>query len=304
MVSFRYHLVSLGAALLALAAGVILGAGPLSTKVSKALTPTKPVNTAAAAAAVSSLKARAAADDAFVAATAKSLVVGQLHKTRVVLVVAPGTPPAMVSAVSALLGQAGATVTGAVLLKPAWSDPAQATVLDGITSQLAPASTAITTTTTAGGGVDQASAALAAAVLTKQASALGQTSDPATALLAGLVTGGFLTKTGTPEKAASMAVFLAPANEKDPAALLPLMTALDAAGKGAVVAGATGSATAGGVLAVLRGDPAAKSHVSGVDSADLLTGRVALVLALAQRKAGGHGQYGTGPGADAPVPRR
>ena len=44
MVSFRYHLVSLGALLLALAAGVVLGAGPLSAKVSDALD--KPVATA------------------------------------------------------------------------------------------------------------------------------------------------------------------------------------------------------------------------------------------------------------------
>jgi Copper transport outer membrane protein, MctB len=41
-----------------------------------------------------------------------------------------------------------------------------------------------------------------------------------------------------------------------------------------------------------------------VDSADLVTGRVALVLALAQQKAGGHGQYGSGAGADAPVPKQ
>ena len=81
------------------------------------------------------------------------------------------------------------------------------------------------------------------------------------------------------------------------------MSALDHAGKGAVVAGVTGSAAPGGVVASLRGDAATRAAVSGVDSLDLPAGRVAVVLALAQQKAGGHGQYGSGPGADAPVPR-
>jgi Copper transport outer membrane protein, MctB len=298
VVSFRYHLVSLGAALLALAAGVVLGAGPLATKVNKVVTTQQPVNTAAAAATVATLKARAAAEDAYVSATAKSLVAGQLHKVRVVLVVAPGTPPAMVANTAAVLTEAGASVSGTVFLTTAWADPRQATVLDGITSQLAPANTAATS----GVGATQAAAALAAALLTKKSSSLGQASDPATALLAGLATGGFLTKTGSPEKAASMAVLLAPATESNAEALLPLARALDAAGKGAVVAGATGSAASGGVVAAVRLNPAAKAQLSAVDSADVLPGRVATVLALAQRKAGGHGQYGSGPGADAPVP--
>jgi Copper transport outer membrane protein, MctB len=303
MVSFRYHLVSVGAVLLALAAGVVLGAGPLATKVATALAPAKPADTATAAAAVSALKARAAAGDAFIAATTKSLVSGELHKTRVVLVLAPGTPASLVAAVTGMLVAAGATVTGSVSLTPAWSDPAQATVLDGIATQLAPASTA-STGTGSNGGTAQAAAALSAALLTRQSSALGQTSDPATALLAGLTQGGFLTRTGQPDKAASLAVLLAPATVPNAAGLLPLMTALRAAGRGVVVAGATGSATAGGVLATLRGDSTAKAQVSGVDSADVVTGRIALVLALAQQKAGGHGQYGSGAGADAPVPKQ
>ena len=65
-----------------------------------------------------------------------------------------------------------------------------------------------------------------------------------------------------------------------------------------------GSAAAGGVIALLRGDATARAAVSSVDSLDVPAGRVAVVLALAQQKAGGHGQYGSGPGADAPVPRR
>jgi Copper transport outer membrane protein, MctB len=300
VVSFRYHLVSVGAVLLALAAGVVLGAGPLSTKVSEALTPAKPSASVDTGATVAALKASAAAKDAYIAATSRALVTGQLHRTRVVLVLAPGTPARLAASVTAMLVQAGATVSGSVSLTVAWADPGQATVLDGITNQLAPPGTAVTT----GSGAAQAAAALAAALVTRQASALGQTSDPATALLAGLVQAGFLTRTGSPDQAASLAVLLAPVTEPNAAGLLPLMSALRTAGRGVVVAAPTGSAKPGGAVAVLRGDAATRALVSAVDSADVVTGRVAVVLALVQQRAGGHGQYGSGPGADAPVPRR
>lgn len=299
MVSFRYHVVSLAAVLLALAAGVVLGAGPLAGKVNTAIEHPKATSSAPTAATLATVKARLAAEDSYVAATAGSLVSGQLRKTRVVLVIAPGTSAGLVAAVTAVLSQAGATVSGSVSLTAAWSDPGQATVLDGITSQLAPANTAPSATP-----AGQAAAALAAALLTRSTSALGQSSDPATALVAGLVQGGFLTRSGSPDKAASLAVLLTPAKVADAAALLPLMTALDTAGRGAVVAGVQGSADPGGPVALLRASAADASAVSGVDSVDLLAGRVALVLALAQQRSGGHGQYGSGPGADAPVPRR
>lgn len=300
MVSFRYHLVSLGAILLALAAGVVLGAGPLSVKVSSAIERPAPTSTAPSAATVNTLKARVSAGDAFVVATAKTLVSGQLRKARVVLVVAPGTSQPLVAAVTALLGMAGATVSGTVALTPAWFDQGQATVRDGITSQLAPAGTANASGVPGG----QAAAALSAALLTRGSSALGKPSDTATALLAGLAQGGFLTRSGQPDQSSSLAVLLAPATLAHDPGLLPLATALQAAGKGAVLAAPGGSAAAGGVIALLRGDATARAAVSSVDSLDVPAGRVAVVLALAQQKAGGHGQYGSGPGADAPVPRR
>jgi hypothetical protein len=81
------------------------------------------------------------------------------------------------------------------------------------------------------------------------------------------------------------------------------MTALRTAGRGVAVGGASGSAAPGGIVAALRTDSSARGQVSGVDAVDAVAGRVALVLALAQQKAGGHGQYGSGPGADAPVPK-
>jgi hypothetical protein len=218
---------------------------------------------------------------------------------RVVLVVAPGTPAAVVTDVSTLVRAAGAELSGQVLLAATWTDPAQSTVLAGITQQLAPQSTKTGT----GSPASAAASALAASILTTKPAQLGQSSDPATALLAALVQGGFATLKGDPSQASSLAVLLGPAAAAGGgAAWLPLADALAAAGSGSVVAAPRGSASAGGLVGAVRGDLASRTAVSTVDCADLASGRLALVLALVQDRAGRHGHYGVGPGADSPLP--
>lgn len=299
MVSFRYHLVSLAAVLFGLAAGVVLGAGPLSTTVSSALGGTAGPSPSTAASPTTS---GSSYDQAYIEATAGRLVAGQLKGVRVVVVTTPGTPAALSRDVTAELKSAGATVSGQVDLTAAWTDPGQATVLAQIAARLAPADAQIPAT---GSQAEQTAAALAAAVVTSRSSAVGKPSQPATALLSGLVAGGFATVTGTPATRASAAVLLSPATVTEQAApsLLPLGPALStASGGGTVLAGPTGSAQPGGLVGMLRADSAAAASVSTEDVADLTSGRVALVLALDQAIAGRHGAYGAGPGADAPVP--
>lgn len=298
MVSFRYHLVSLAAVLAALAAGVMLGAGPLADKVDTALGDA-PANQPTTS--VEQQRARIAYDDAFAAATEHALTAGTLADRRVVVVTLPGTPSAVVSAATASLTAAGAKISGQVHLTDAWTDPGQASVLSGIAERLAPPEAAAP----AGASPYEVAAAdLAAAIVT--ADAVGKTSDTATALLTGLAEGGFVTTTGEPDARAGLAVVLGtdvPAEGTIPA-LLPLAPALDDAA-GAVLAGPggpTGAAGEGGLVAAQRADEALSGTASTVDVVDLASGRVALVLALAQRADGGRGDYGAGPGADAAVP--
>ncbi len=302
MVSFRYHLVSLSAVLMALAAGVVLGAGPLADAVSTAVGPAPSASaqagSSAQAAALAQLQSTARYDDAVLAAGATKIVRGSLNGTRVVLVVAAGAPADTVAATASLLQSAGATVTGQVQLTAAWTDAAQSTVLTGITDQLVPADTKEGDGTPAG----NAAAALAAAVLATKAADVGQTSDSSTALLAGLQQGGFVTVKGTPAQAAALAVLVGPPGARNGAALVPLARALAAAGSGSVTAAPRGSAAPGGLVAAIRSDAVARAAVSTVDCVDLAAGRVAAVLALARDRAGRHGQYGIGPGADAPLP--
>ncbi len=299
MVSLRYHLVSLGAALLALAAGVVLGAGPLSTRINDAVA-AAPSSSAGVDAA--SLKKRLAYDDAYAAATAGKVVARTLSGNRVVLVIAPGTPVTGISEAVALISRAGAKVTAQVTLTTAWTDPTQTTVLTGISGQLAPPDTLVESTGSSAYG--QASAALAAALVTRQPGPAPTASQPAAALLAGLTQGGFLSTSGTPQIRANLAILLSPATGKPAAtaALLPLGPALDAASAGAVVSGPTGSADSAGLVAAIRRDAAAKAAVSTVDDGDTVTGRIAIVLALSQQLGGQLGHYGRGSGAVGPVP--
>jgi hypothetical protein len=302
VVSLRYHLVSLAAVLMALAAGVVLGAGPLANAVSDTLGPSPSPSTQAGsssqASALAALQAANGLDDAAIAAVSPKAVRGTLNGTHVVLVVASGVSADLVTRTSDLLHAAGSTVTGVVHLTPAWSDPAQATVLAGITDQLAPADAK------PGDGTQASSSAsaLAAALLATKSADIGVTSDSATALLAGLKQGGFLTETGAPDRAAGLAVLLGPSSARTGASLAPLAAALAAAGNGAVAAGPRGSAAAGGLVGSIRADATERAAVTAVDCVDLAAGRLALVLALARDKTGRHGQYGLGPGADSPLP--
>ena len=108
--------------------------------------------------------------------------------------------------------------------------------------------------------------------------------------------------------AADSAVVVAsgPVGGEDPAArvgsLADLVSALDGAGRGVVVAGTAAAAGQHGLVAAVRADRGLSSAVSTVDDADRAVGQVASVLALAQQAAGRSGQYGTASGARAPFP--
>jgi hypothetical protein len=85
-------------------------------------------------------------------------------------------------------------------------------------------------------------------------------------------------------------------------AMLAVAQALDDRSEGVVVAGAGDAAQPGGLLAALRAQSTTAQDVSSVDGADRGLGRVTLVSALAEQRAGRAGQYGAGPGATAVLP--
>ena len=84
---------------------------------------------------------------------------------------------------------------------------------------------------------------------------------------------------------------------------LALTKALDSTGGGTVVEGPASSATATGLIALIRKDDGAAKQISTVDSGSTSLGPVTTVLALHEQVSGRVGQYGFGAGATAPLPR-
>ena len=88
-----------------------------------------------------------------------------------------------------------------------------------------------------------------------------------------------------------------------------LVTALDTAGSGAVVAGDTASAADTGLVGLIRADPTLSAAVSTVDNVDTAAGHISTVLALGRRgrghvrqvrHRGGHPAGPAGAGARTP----
>jgi hypothetical protein len=83
--------------------------------------------------------------------------------------------------------------------------------------------------------------------------------------------------------------------------LVELVTALDSAGSGAVVAGDGGAAGTSGLVGTIREEPALSAAVSTVDNVGSPSGQISTVLALSTEGEGTSGQYGVGEDTQ-PVP--
>jgi Copper transport outer membrane protein, MctB len=306
VISFRYHLVSLAAVLFALAAGVLLGAGPLDNSLGTGdSNDVQQAKIDALNTQVAALNQRVSYDDAAATALAPAVLPARLAGKTVVLVTMPDTDRAQVQELTGALQTAGATVTGQVDVQPAWVDPDQATVLGTLATQLAPKDL----TLPSGGPYVQAGATLSTALVTDRPTHSDTPDDTSQAILTGFVEGGFITVQGEPGTHAQLALVISPAptpGDTDAQAaaseaLLPLVAALDS-GMGAVLGGAEGSADVGGLVAALRNSGPVRRSVSSVDVADVPSGVIASVLALAQQSTGTAGQYGLGPGAESAMP--
>ena len=124
MVDFRYHLVSIVAVFVALAVGIVLGAGPLKNASDQQLrdqVQAVRVYNDGLRTQLTDSRARTGAADQFAAQIAPALVARRLPRTPVVLVVLPGADNALTDAVSDLLVDAGATVTGTVSIRSTWT---------------------------------------------------------------------------------------------------------------------------------------------------------------------------------------
>jgi hypothetical protein len=304
VISRRHHRIALVAVfVLALAAGFVLAVVGLPQRIADvAASGTDTGETARLSVERDTLAAQLHASDEFAGRVGPDLVRGKLTGVPVT-VVALGADPADTRAVAELVVAAGGSVAGEVVLTPAVTDPARADQLRDLSARLLPSGAQLPTATDAGA---LAGGLLGSALL---APPEGPAPDPdgAGAVLAGLAGGGFAEAPQGRPAAGRVAVVVTGAAYSGVDAAASASTAaalaaeLDRRGAGAVLAGR--DAADGSAVAAARSSGAGPvGRLATVDGVGTGAGRVATVLALAERQAGGTGRYGSGAGTVGPVP--
>ena len=300
MISLRYHVVSMAAVFLALAVGVLLGTGGVSERLLSAVSTERDDlsgEVARLSAERADLAAQQRAADEFATRVGPATVRGLLPGQTVALVLA-GADAQDRDAVTGLIQQAGATVTGRLELTDAIGDPARADQLRELTSQLLPAGAQLPAASDTGSLVG----GLLGGVLVAKDGKAQISGDDAASVLTGLTDAGFVRPGDAPAAANLVLVLtggsLPGADAPDAAAVYARLAAqLDRSGAGAVLAGRSGSADATGAVGVARADPQVVAGLSTIDNVQAGSGRVAAVLALREQTDGRAGRYGTGAGA-------
>jgi Copper transport outer membrane protein, MctB len=309
VIDFRYHLVSLIAVFLAVALGIVIGTTALNNPISadiEARVDQLEQDKRQLEDRTQELTTEIESADAFEQAVAPALVDGTLEgRSVVVLATSDEVAPELLEQVGGLLTEAGASVTGVVRLLPEYSDPATAAGLrDYVTSPGTPPGVVLPETDDAGQLVG---ALLAQALMIPtEPGATAADPDDVSSVLAGLSALDVVTLESSSVEPADYAVVLtgggfdSDAEERN-GTLIELVTALDSAGSGAVVAGTSASARENGLVGAIRADPELAAAVSTVDNVDRAAGRISTVLALGQEAEGTSGMYGNGEDTQ-PVP--
>ncbi|NAZ81797.1 copper transporter [Kineococcus sp. R8] len=312
MIDFRYHVVSLVSVFIALAVGIVLGAGPLNEGISVGIT--EQVNQLTAeknqlrTERDQALEASDAKDD-WATAVGPALVARQLTGRSVAVVELPGADGSQADATVTQLQAAGATVSARVTLQEKWFDPQQAAFRNQLAVQLLPE---LTDPPAAGADTDtQLAAALARVLVTADPVGAGTDADPTAAAIATALTdAGLVAVDGDLAQRGTLAVLVGGAPDDNAtedetraatAGWLALARELDQRSAGAVVAGPPAAAD-GGPVAAVRGSSGVSDDVSTVDDLDSVTGQLTVVLALREQLSGTSGQYGTAAGAGAISP--
>lgn len=311
MIDFRYHLVSLIAVFLAVALGIVIGTtqlnGPLTDNLQGQVTALQDDKRSLED---QTQQLQGQLDDvgAFEEAVGPTLVQNTLTGRSVVFVVAGGdVDPDVLEGLTALVGSAGATVTGTVRLTDGYADASAASTVESyLGGPGLPTSVTLPETDDVGELVGSALAQVLMVPSAGDARPVPSNADTST-LLAGLQELDVLSQDSTSVTAADYAVVVTAGTvggddaEARTTALVQLATALDDQGSGAVVAGDAASAGDGGLVTAVRDDQTVTAAVSTVDNVTAAAGRISTVLALSAEGTGTSGEYGVGEDTQ-PVP--
>jgi len=307
VIDFRYHLVSIVAIFLALAAGVVLGAGPLSNAVDDKL------DAAGGSTSTSQdkLRAQVAANrrlEAFRAdyadTIAPSVLSERLPSREVALFALPGADDDTVDGLAADVRAAGGSVTTEVELSSDLLDPAGRQFAEGVASQALDGATNVEETT-GQSSYELVGGALGRAFLTADPGAAVYDRSADT-IASAFAEAELISYDGEPTTRASLAVIVAgdvadDVQDGQDELVSTLVQALDATTEGVVLAGPPGSAGVDGYLTAVRERDTADS-VSTVDVASSPDGQIVTVLVLAREAEGQSGHYGAVDPADGAMP--
>ncbi len=319
MIDFRYHLVSIVSIFLALAVGIVLGAGPLQGEIGATLKDEVAGlrdDKAQLNDQLDTAQAGTEARDGYIAATNPIVLDGALAGRTVALVVLPGADTGVAESTTATLTSSGARITSTTRLTEDWVSTVEATtsVRDAVVTRVAGAA-----------GVDLAGAGDTAPRDILLATLLARPSDTtavpldvvgARRALESLADADLLSLDlpgPTYERAALVVVVSGTVTQGEPdtwaetaGQWVDLTVALEQRSEGAVVAAAVAAEGEGdSVLETLRGDATAARQVSSVDDADDPMGQASISHALLGQIGGTVGHYGLAPDAEAafaPVP--
>jgi hypothetical protein len=295
VITLRHHVLTIVAVFLALAAGIVLGGGPLSDVGATVATAgtEEPAEPAAAS-------AQAGYSEAFAAAVGPAVLSGRLAERQVALVTVPGADEQLVSALTEQVGAAGGTVSARYDLADDLVDPTQKSLVDTLGSQLLAqqAGDAVTAEATT---YDRIGQLLGLAVATKEPTGQDVTGKGRAVLDAMRAAGLVAPPQEVPARAPLVLLVLGTDARDDgsDAIVAGLAQGLAAQAAGVVVADVTSDGGAG-QLGRFRADPAAAT-VASVDGIDTAAGRVTAVLALARSLSTPGGSFGAS-GSDGPVP--
>lgn len=301
MIDFRYHLVSLISVFLALAVGVVLGAGPLQNSLGTALNDQVTSLRADRNATQTQLEQTEAAvndRDAYISAAADTILPGTLTGKNVALAVLPNADTSDVDDITKRIEAAGGMVSARVTLTSAWSDASRETFRSTYSGQF----TGYLKDTSSLDGNGILGEGLATALTTEGADAQA---------LLDLLTASdtpLISVDAKPTAAANAVVVVGPRSESttdatasptpadDSAAWVSALTGSAAVAPTVVVGAANQS---GELVSALR---SAKATVTTVDSVGQTTASVSMPLALAATISGTVGAYGFDDGADSVMP--
>ena len=307
MIDFRYHLVSLISVFLALAVGVVLGAGPLQNSLGTALNDQVTAlreNRNATQTKLEQTETAVNERDSYITQAASGLLPGTLASKNVAMVLLPEAKAEDADAITTQLKNAGATVTGRVSLTSTWVDLSRENYRSTFSGQVQ-------------GHLDSTTSKDANGILGEALAKALTANDDSSRVLMDMLSvtvdksgTPFISVDSTPTAAAEMIVVVGPRPQassgkgatveaspgEDPKAWAKALEGTAGRAPTVVVGSADGD---GGVVGIIRSE---KAKVTTIDSVGQIAASVSTPLALASTRAGTTGHYGFDKGAEAVMP--